>query len=150
MYKTNIKTLKNEINNNSKYTKYLKVIDKFLSDNDISKLPNGIMNIDDNNYVVITGYENGEDNVVEAHKKYIDGHYIISGDEQLHVGYTDSLEETNPYNEEDDAVLYSGTLEHNLNLLEGDILLLFPEDGHKTKIKFNNDEVKKMIFKLKI
>ncbi len=150
MYKTNIKSIDSEIRNNDKYSKYLKKINDFLISNDISNIDIKSFNLTGNDYVVSTEYENQEDNIIECHNRYIDVHMIIKGDEQIKVGNIDSLYIIEEYNEEEDSILYGGSLKDEINMYPGDILFLFPGEAHKTKIYFKNKKVKKLIFKMEI
>lgn len=71
----------------------------------------------------------GTDKSFEAHKKYIDIHYCISGSEG--IGYADvsTLKPTTEYDEENDYFLLSGDFQ-KLILREGDFCIVFPEDAH--------------------
>lgn len=66
----------------------------------------------------------------EAHQKYIDVHFLISGEEL--IGHTDSawLEETQAYDAEGDAVLYKGRIESHLKLVPGWFAVFVPGEPH--------------------
>ncbi len=150
MYKTNIKNIDSEIRNNDEYSKYLKKINGFFLSNDIENIDTKIFDLTGNDYVVSTEYENQEDNIIECHKKYIDVHVTIEGDELIEVGNIDSLHIAEEYNEEEDSILYGGSLKDKIKMYPGDILFLFPGEAHKTKIYFKSKKVKKLIFKMEI
>ena len=71
----------------------------------------------------------GSDKLFEAHRKYIDVHYCISGSEG--IGYADisALAPETEYNEADDYMLLSGEY-CKVVLREGDFCIVFPEDAH--------------------
>lgn len=84
----------------------------------------------------------------EAHKKYIDIHYVAYGTEC--IGYSDvkKLKEIS-YSEEKDAA----NLEGNGDILileKGDFMITFPQDAHMPCIRKENPvEIGKMIAKIK-
>jgi len=73
-----------------------------------------------------------ETSPVEAHRKYIDVHYLVAGQEILMWVPLASLTQVSmPYEEERDTALFtlvpSAT---SLRLSAGQFAILFPEDGH--------------------
>ena len=84
----------------------------------------------------------------EAHKKYIDIHYVAYGTEC--IGYSDvkKLKEIS-YNEEKDAAQLEGTGDV-LTLEKGDFMITFTQDAHMPCIcKENPVNLGKMIAKIK-
>ena len=71
----------------------------------------------------------GTDKRFEAHRKYIDIHYCVSGSEG--IGYADiaTLTPETEYDEEADYFFLSGKYQR-LILREGDFCIVFPEDAH--------------------
>ena len=68
----------------------------------------------------------------EAHRRYADIHYVISGVERLAVAPIDEVEPVCDFNEEDDFGLYANPArEAWVTLHEGDIVVTPPEDAHK-------------------
>ena len=67
--------------------------------------------------------------VFEAHKKYLDIHYILCGEEKFGYANKESLKIKQPYNAEEDYELLEG--ETNAILLKkGDFAITYPEDAH--------------------
>lgn len=84
----------------------------------------------------------------EAHKKYIDIHYVAYGTEC--IGYSDvkKLKEIS-YNEENDAAFLEGEGDV-LTLEKGDFMITFPQDAHMPCIcKEKPVKLGKMIAKIK-
>lgn len=81
----------------------------------------------------------GTPKAFEAHKKYIDIHYCISGSEG--IGYNDltRLAPATEYDEENDYLLLSGEYQKVI-LHEGDFCIVFPEDAHIPMMKGASDE----------
>lgn len=81
----------------------------------------------------------------EAHKKYIDIQYIVSGRETICTAYENEITLTVPYNEEKDISFYEGEGARQ-QLKEGEFLILFPWDAHKPSIGEGN--VEKIVLKI--
>ena len=74
----------------------------------------------------------GAEKNFEAHRRYADIHYVISGVERLAVAPVDEVEPVCDFNEEDDFGLYANPArEAWVTLHEGDIVVTPPEDAHK-------------------
>ena len=83
----------------------------------------------------------------EAHLKYIDIHYILKGEEKIEVGQIKDATLTKTYDEAGDYALYEASGE-SISMHQGDFMILFPNEVHKTAISINNTlEVKKIVFK---
>ena len=92
----------------------------------------------------------GTPKVFEAHKKYIDIHYCISGSEG--IGYNDvtRLTPTTEYDEENDYFLLSGEYQKVI-LREGDFCIVFPEDAHIPMMcGFTGGKLLKAVAKVKL
>ena len=101
---------------------------------------------------ICTADENadGTAKVFEAHKKYIDIHYCISGSEG--IGYADvaRLTPTTEYDEENDYFLLKGEYQ-KVVLREGDFCIVFPEDAHIPAMKGEGeDKLLKAVAKVKV
>lgn len=82
-------------------------------------------------YAVVQEYETKAPVKFEAHKKYIDIQFIISGREK--IGYADiaSLELDTEYSDETDAAFYAKRENITELVLESGMFAVFyPEDGH--------------------
>lgn len=103
-------------------------------------------------YAIISEYmPKSENNVFwEAHKKYLDIHYVIEGEEL--IGYTpiNNLDIIKPYDKENDVVL--GIADGNyIKLNTGDFMVFFTNEAHKPGVKTSScAKVKKLIIKIKI
>lgn len=86
----------------------------------------------------------------EAHKKYIDIQYIVSGKEKM--GYSNQIKMivTEEYNEDKDVMFLKG--EGNFLIAEsGYFALFFPSDVHMPGIAVNlSTPVKKVVVKVKV
>ena len=88
--------------------------------------------------------------VFEAHRKFLDIHYILSGEEKFGYANIDRLKTKQPYNAVDDYELLEG--ETNVILLKkGDFMITFPEDAHIPDYeKTNDDKLVRVVVKVRI
>ena len=125
----NIKLEKNLYINN-----ILEQCTEFIRNHDVKNLPCGKYSIDGENfYVNIVSYYTKEEKqcIWEAHREYLDIHYIIDGKEQIRLSNIQNME-IEAYVEESDYVKIKGTPSIYVNLKEGEYLTLFFEDAHMT------------------
>lgn len=122
----------------------------FLQNNNLTELPLGRNEICGDSVfanVVEVKPRTKEEASIEIHRKYIDVHIPLSGDEVM--GYT-PLSEL-PYAEfveADDAALYPVSLSARdyFNVKKGDFAIFFPQDGHAPAI--TEKPLKKIILKV--
>lgn len=90
-----------------------------------------------------------EKQVLEVHRKYIDIHVLLEGEET--VGWKPLLDcrnETKPYNEDEDCALYDEQAATYFKMQPGQILIVWPEDAHAPVI--GEGKIRKLIIKVKI
>lgn len=86
----------------------------------------------------------------EAHKQYLDLHLILRGQEQIDLNFIQNMN-LGEYKEEDDYLAMEGEKNCSVILREGDFLICWPNDGHRTAVEVDGPEtVKKAIFKIQI
>ena len=88
--------------------------------------------------------------VWEAHRKYIDLQYIVSGIELIGYKEISELQITRAYDAESDAVFYNG--EGNfITMYSGMFMVLYPQDGHMPGINTGGaSRVIKVVAKLPV
>ena len=92
----------------------------------------------------------GTEKSFEAHKKYIDIHYCISGSEGIGCADVSTLEPITEYDEENDYFLLSGEYQKVI-LREGDFCIVFPEDAHIPMMcGFTGGKLLKAVAKVKL
>ncbi|MFU1858156.1 YhcH/YjgK/YiaL family protein [Sphingobacterium sp. NGMCC 1.201703] len=105
---------------------------------------------EDNKFGIGLSYSTVDENagLWEAHRKYLDIHVILQGEEIIHLNDISEMESTQDY--EEDYELFKGKGKHSIHLKEGYFLLLFPNEVHKTSIQVgSSNEVKKKVYKLR-
>ncbi len=90
-----------------------------------------------------------ENEFFEAHRKYVDMHYIISGCQKMKIGFTDKLT-FHDFIEEKDYVKISGKPHSVVDLTAGTAICLFPNDAHGLLITGNEEKIKKIFFKIPV
>lgn len=103
---------------------------------------------DDLLYVTRFDYETlpFEDGIFEAHKKYLDVHLLLSGEERVDIAHPETLE---LFEHRDDFYAYHGQAEQTVVLRPGSFLIVFPGDAHRLKVPVNGPaKVSKVVFKL--
>lgn len=91
-----------------------------------------------------------EERFWEAHRQYLDLHLMIKGTEQIDMSFIQNMEQKE-FVEKDDFLPMEGEKNGSVVLTEGDFLICYPSDGHRTAIAVNGPEtIKKAIFKIRI
>ncbi|MGL4999887.1 MAG: YhcH/YjgK/YiaL family protein [Cetobacterium sp.] len=86
----------------------------------------------------------------EVHKKYIDIHIVIDGEEGIGYSSKDSLKNKTEYNEKTDFGVVEGPEQYRLNMTNDNFLIVFPDEPHMPLISKENNpkELKKVVFKI--
>ena len=126
--------------------KYLQQID--------ADIPSGVHQINPRVKAIVSEYETKLQNEhgYEAHKKYIDIQYLISGAERIACLPIEKLIETEPYNEEKDAAFYKAAINpQEMVIGDGYFAIFFPQDGHMPQLCVDKPmKVKKVVIKVEI
>lgn len=144
----NIKHASTYYSLNERITKAL----QYLAQTDFTNLEPGKYEIDGENiYALVQTYNTKpfSSGKWEAHKKYIDVQYIVSGKEKMGFTETTKVIIMEEYNEEKDCTIYKG--EGNFLIAEeGHFAIFFPSDIHMPGMAINiPKEVKKVVVKVK-
>ncbi len=126
----------------------------FVKNQPLESLPTGKYVIDDDSYYMVQEYmsKDEENCKLEAHKKYVDVQMIVSGKEIIKTCALDGLKEKTPYNDEKDVAFYfsNANLKEN-HLMDGDYMILYPEDAHMPGMKDDiSSTVRKVVIKVRI
>ena len=128
---------------------------RFLQETDLATQPEGKVEIQgDNVFAVFQRYHTASAECLEfeAHRKYIDLQYIISGKERILVSPLSELTEISvPYDEGGDILFFKDPqLYQSIDLQEGEYVIFEPEDGHKTRCDFviGGCDIHKVIIKI--
>ena len=87
--------------------------------------------------------------IYEAHRKYSDLHYIVSGVERIATSDITALTSKVPYSEEKDIEFLTGEADGYYDLKPGQFMVCFPNDAHKVAImKDQPAKIQKIVFKI--
>jgi len=146
----------NHIDRQLTKTPSLKKAIEFLRSREIHDLPDGRVEIDGNKvYAIVERYETMDAGSprFEYHKKYIDVQFIASGHEVIGWTPAESIKITEAYDAVKDVAF--GTAEIGkwmpLSLTEGQLAILYPEDGHASRLAFGeSSSVLKIVVKVAV
>lgn len=125
---------------------------KFLIKTDFSGFLDGKYEINkDNIFAIVQTYNTkpNENDLFEAHRKYIDIQYVIEGKEL--IGYTNinNLMQKSPYNSDNDIIFMEGKGDF-FELSSDKFGIFMPQDAHKPSIAIDQPSlVKKVVIKIK-
>ena len=87
----------------------------------------------------------------EAHRKYIDIQYVITGNECMGYGIYENFKNTEKYNEDKDVEFLEGKQYNYINVKEGEFVIFYPNDVHAPMLSVQKSEnIKKAIVKIAI
>ena len=116
----------------------------------LDELAPGRHELFDGAYVNIFEYQTKTEGLLEAHRKYIDIHYLIRGCETIQIADVNEIHVEKEYDEEGDCLL--GLAEGKTYLMkEGDYMVVLPEEAHLPGLAVGAPEsVKKAVLKVLI
>ena len=145
------------LNNMEQYYKLnenFKIGFEFLLNNDLKSLKDGKYQIKGDevfaNIQSLTTKEKSQKKW-EAHKKYIDIQYVISGKECMGYGIYEDFKTSEKYNEIKDVEFLEGEKYNYINVEENEFVIFYPNDVHAPMLCVENPEqIKKVIVKIAI
>lgn len=126
----------------------------YLCRTNLDSLPLGRIDLSDDVYITVSKYQTKEpiDALYEAHKKYIDVQYLISGSEYIGLQRDATLlNEVRSYNEENDIAFYTSERGDFRKATPENFFIFFPQDAHRPCVKDTESaNVKKLVVKIKV
>ena len=127
----------------------------FLKDNDLAKLELKRYDLDgDSLYVIVSEYntKDPEDARFEAHRKYIDIQYVVSGVELIGIApLVSRVSVLQEYDATKDIEFLSVKQGMTVQATEASFFIFFPDDAHMPGLKVTtNAPVRKVVVKIKI
>lgn len=135
------------------FDKRFLIIDRFLKENDAATLPTGRHELSEGIFANVSEYSPSKELYsFEAHRKYADLQYLVSGSELIQWAPMDELTGAGEYFEEQD---FQGTEKTGATLLDlhvtgGSFAYFAPCDLHRPGLYLNCDKVKKIVFKIPV
>ena len=104
--------------------------------------------ISDKAYINIDEYKTRDDSEIklEAHRKYIDIQYLITGKECMGYGIYKNFKSIKNYDTNKDVEFLKGEKYNYINLEEGEFIIFYPNDVHAPMLRVDKAEkIKKVI-----
>lgn len=124
----------------------------YLRENELSRLETGLHEIVGKDlFCIVSEYKTmpSAEGKLEAHKKYIDVHYMISGSELIGYALLEEQKLLQAYDAENDYALYDGNSSF-ISMVPGMFAIFFPNDLHMPGIGKDRRSIKKIVIKVKI
>jgi biofilm protein TabA len=125
----------------------------WLENHDLASLENGRHAIDDDAiYAIVANIVPGNqlDGQFEAHRQYIDLHYIVSASETIAYAPISQLESSKAYDKASDCEMLHGNGQKFV-IEAGQFWIAFPSDGHWPALQTDHPgQILKVIVKIKI
>ena len=118
-----------------------KVVD-YLKTHDVSQEEKGTHTVSDDFFYNVIEMEttDEEHRVWESHRAYYDVHVLFEGKERISYNFLSNMK-VEDYVKEEDWQQMSGTSLFDIHFTPGSILLLDPNDAHKTGLKVDRHKV---------
>ncbi|WP_276481099.1 YhcH/YjgK/YiaL family protein [Paraflavitalea pollutisoli] len=127
---------------------------KYLRETDFSQVAKGKYELDGTNLIAIVNEYDTIDQLgeqMEAHKKYIDVQYIVSGEELIGHDLLQQQVPSKAYDAENDFWLFADTPTFFSKMQAGMFAIFFPTDLHMPNIRVHEPTpVKKVVLKLRV
>ena len=143
-----------DIKNHDKYRVMHPLFSKafdFINESDLLNLSDGKHEIEGDELFAIVSRNGNSDSVskLEAHKKYIDIHYAVSGSDT--IGWKalgDCISPVGSFNFENDYILYNDNDFIKIPLLQNKFMIVYPEDVHAPLLQ--TKDLFKLVLKIKL
>lgn len=122
----------------------------YINSHSMENLPNGRTTVDDDIYINVMEVETKKENIFEAHRDYIDIHYMISGEEAIELAPVESMVITDEYNKENDCVLGTSRGERHI-IRNGEYCVTLPSEAHSPCLAVTTPQkIRKAVFKVRV
>ena len=131
---------------------HLEEVLSYLDNNDLYDLPFERIDINDNVYLAKQKYigKDRKDAGVESHKKYIDIQVMLKGRESMYYGlYNDNLKVSIDYDDSKDIMFYDEVFNNKVEVSKDEFVVFFKEDIHQPGIKVSDEEINKVVIKIR-
>ena len=126
----------------------------FLKNTDFANSSLGRIEIDNKMFATISEYipKDPENALFEAHQKYIDIQYVISGHDLMNIAPLKNMTVTKPYDPQKDNELGTVTEFSEMKATPERFFIFFPSDAHRPGIKDGNDSItiRKVVVKVPV
>ncbi|MGN0214219.1 MAG: YhcH/YjgK/YiaL family protein [Muribaculaceae bacterium] len=129
-----------------------KTLFDYVKSHNLLDAPLGRIEIDGDNLFINNSFADAVDRdaqVLEIHRKYIDVHILLQGNETIGWKPLSAIDHlTKPYDEEGDCELSDDRPTAFVDMLPGQVLVVYPEDPHAPVI--GKGKIRKLIGKVRV
>lgn len=129
----------------------LRRVADFLSSTDVAVLEKGTMELGGGLRCIVAEYRTAaaEECILETHRRFVDLHITIEGEERIGIAPRARCEPSGRYDEEKDCQIHNGKVSP-LHMPAGMFAVFFPDDAHMSGllVRMPGEFVRKLIFKL--
>jgi YhcH/YjgK/YiaL family protein len=126
---------------------------KFIAENDFTLIEAGKFYLKDKQlYAMVNDYDTKPQSLckLEAHRKYIDIQFMVSGEERVGITFQDGQIPVEEYNPDKDAVFFNEEVSL-FTLTKGHFAIFFPDDLHQPGIMSAEvSNVRKVVVKVAV
>lgn len=131
----------------------IQVCFEYLKSHNFNEMELGRYEIDGSNiYMNLDEYTTTtiDNRIWEAHKNYLDIHYMVTGAEQMDFSFLENMTQTE-YRTESDLMILTGNADGSAILKAGDFMICYPDDVHRTAVQVGEPAlVRKAVFKVRL
>lgn len=132
------------------YDKRYALIEAFIAGNDVSALSTGTHVLGEGITANVSEYAPGEGGKFEAHRKYTDLQYIVSGNEIIEVLPLVDVSESMGYEPDIEFFAAQTSTSNVLIMNPGTFAVFEPHDAHRPCIKHTAETIRKIVFKIPV
>ena len=128
---------------------------EFLLTNDLNALPIGKTVVNELTTITKLVYvgKNPGESFPEEHRDHLDLQILLKNKEACYFDYLEEIDQTKiktPYNEEKDVIKFDVPLRNRIIMDINNFTLFFPDDVHLPSQRINDDEIIKLVVKVKL
>ena len=145
------------LSNGNKYTtlnKHFAAAFEYLATTDFTSMEAGRTDLVPGElFAMVSEYQTKDEagEQMEAHKKYIDIQYVVSGAEKMGVSLYKGQPVSQPYSDEKDFHLFGDKPDYFIQLSAGDFVIFYPNDLHMPTLMIGEPAtVKKVVMKISV
>jgi YhcH/YjgK/YiaL family protein len=132
------------------YDNRFALVQAFLAEHDVSTLPAGSYPLEEGVTANVSDYAPGDGDKFEAHRKFTDLQYVVSGNEKIEVIPLADARESLGYQPDIEFFAAQASASKELIMNSGSFAVFAPQDAHRPCIKHSSDTIRKIVFKIPV
>lgn len=123
---------------------------EYIYSGEIDLICSGRHELEDGIFVNVSEYDTKSEGLFEAHRKFIDIHYLISGEEDIEIASASEMVIIQEYDEDKEAILGKAS-GYRIRLHEKQFCVVMPEEAHLPGLQIGEAKVvRKAVIKVRI